>query len=140
MAFAVSVSCAGSGAAKDSGKSAVTMISDADFRTKIYDYVKNPNKWVFAGTKPAVVDFFADWCGPCRQIGPYLQALAAEYGDRVAFYKINIDDNQQTASFFGITSIPMVFVIPVNGDPVPILGAQPKDNYKAAIENALKSK
>jgi len=120
------------------GNASVTALSDESFRSTVYDYVNSPSKWNYKGGKVAVIDFYADWCGPCRMVSPLLDALAGEYGGRVAFYKVNVDDNRQTAAFFRINAIPLVMVVPVGGEPVKILGARGKDDYRAAIEKALK--
>jgi len=118
-------------------RATVTALSDADFRAKIYDYVKSPGKWNFKGDRVAVIDFYADWCGPCRQVAPLIETLAGEYGDRIAVFKVNVDDAQQTAAFFRINAIPLVMVIPVSGEPTKLLGARGEDAYKAAIDKAL---
>ncbi|GHV00672.1 thiol reductase thioredoxin [Bacteroidia bacterium] len=129
----------GGGAKKSAPASpTVTVLSDADFRERIYDYVKSPDHWLYKGDKVAVIDFYADWCGPCRQISPYLEELAGEYAGKVAVCKINIDNDNQTAKFFGIQSIPLVMIIPVKGDPITLLGSRAKSEYREAIETALK--
>lgn len=107
------------------------------FREKIMDYEKNPNQWVYEGDKPAIVDFYADWCRPCRMISPIMEELAVEYEGKVNFYKIDTDAERELASVFGIQSLPTVIFIPVKGNPSMQMGAMSKDFYKETIDKVL---
>jgi thioredoxin 1 len=106
------------------------------FLEKIFDYEKN-KEWKYQGTLPAVIDFWAPWCGPCRMVGPVIEELSQEYEGQVNFYKINTDEEQELAGAFGIRSIPSLLFIPVEGQPKMAVGAVPKENLKKAIQEEL---
>ena len=97
----VSVFMIGCMAYGETGK--VVHVTKSEFVEKIYDYEKNPDKWVYKGNKPAIVDFYADWCGPCRRLSPVLEKLAAKYKDQIVIYKVNTDKERELAAAFGIT-------------------------------------
>ena len=84
----------------------VVVLNKADFLTKVYNYEKNQTEWVYEGTKPCIVDFYADWCGPCKKVSPILKELAGEYKNDIIIYKINVDNEKELAAAFGIQSIP----------------------------------
>ena len=105
------------------------------FKEKVFDY-ENNTEWSFKGEKPAIVDFYADWCGPCKTIAPILEELDAEY-DNVDFYKVNTEEQTELAATFGIQSIPSILFIPVEGMPQMALGALPKETFKQAIDQVL---
>lgn len=89
----------------------------ADFLQKVADYERNPDTWHYLGDKPAVIDFYASWCGPCRALAPVLDELAAKYGEEIYVYKIDVDSEQELAAVFGIRSIPTLLFIPTEGNP-----------------------
>lgn len=115
-------------------------LTKADFLTKVMNYEVNNETWEYLGDKPAIVDFYADWCGPCRAIAPILAELAEEYKDEIYVYKINTEKEQELASVFGIRSIPTLFFIPMKGDPQMAQGALSKAAFKEAIETVLLNK
>jgi thioredoxin len=106
------------------------------FLEKIFDFEKS-KEWKFAGTLPAVVDFWAPWCGPCRAVGPVIEELSKEYEGKVDFYKVNTDVEQELAGAFGIRSIPSLLFIPREGRPQMAVGALPKEELKQIIESEL---
>jgi len=112
-------------------------LNKADFLTKIANYETNPNEWKYLGDKPAIIDFYADWCGPCRMVAPILEELAAEYGDKIYIYKVDTDAEQELAGVFGIRSIPSILFIPMNGQPQMAQGALPKKDLKKTIDEFL---
>jgi len=112
-------------------------LTDADFRTKIIDYEK-AKQWKYLGDKPAVIDFYATWCGPCKTIAPMLEELADEYGGRIYVYKIDVDKETNLAATFNIRSIPTLFFIPMDGNPQIIQGARSKEELKIMIDQMLK--
>ena len=95
------------------------------------------NEWISSNEMPIVIDFFADWCGPCKAIAPVLDELAAEYGGRIYIYKINTETEPELASAFGIRSIPSLLFVPMTGQPQMGAGALPKQQLKEAIDNLL---
>lgn len=111
----------------------------ASFKEKVFDFEAN-KEWKFAGDKPCIVDFYADWCSPCRMLAPALSELAAKYAGRLDIYKINTDQEQQLSSLFGIQSIPTLLLIPIDGPPQVVRGALPKENLEKAISEVLKVK
>jgi thioredoxin 1 len=106
------------------------------FLTKVFNFEKN-KEWKYEGSLPAVIDFWAPWCGPCRMVGPVIDELSKEYEGKVQFYKINTDEEQELAGAFGIRSIPSLLFIPMTGQPKMAVGALPKEALKEAVEKEL---
>lgn len=125
-------------AATEKPTTRVVHITKADFLKKIYDIEKNPDEWKYLGSQPAIVDFYADWCGPCRQLSPVLDELAKEYSGKLTIYKVNVDNERGLATFFGIRSIPTLLFIPMKGKPQRSLGALSKTELKGIIKDVLK--
>lgn len=115
----------------------VIHLTKAEFLEKVYNYEKNPDAWKYEGDKPAIVDFYATWCGPCKMIAPILEELAKEYDGKIVIYKIDTDKEKELASAFGIRSIPTLLFIPKSGDPQVAQGAMPKEGLKKAIDEFL---
>ena len=108
-----------------------------DFLSKIWDFEKNPNTFVFKGKTAAIVDFYADWCGPCRKVAPILEKLANEYEGKLTVYKINVDQERELAGVFRISSIPVVLFIPMEGRPMMQVGAMLEQDYRKVVEDHL---
>jgi thioredoxin len=106
------------------------------FLEKVFDYEKN-QEWKYQGDLPAIIDFWAPWCGPCRMVGPILEELSEEYAGKIKVYKVNTDEEQELGAVFGIRSIPSLLFIPVEGQPKMAVGALPKETLKQAIEKEL---
>lgn len=92
-------------------------LTKAEFLKRVMDYEKNTENWKFAGNRPCIVDFYADWCAPCRITSPILEDLAKEYAGKIDIYKVNVDDEQELASIFGVQSIPSFLFCPLQGEP-----------------------
>ena len=107
-----------------------------DFKDRIFDYEKE-EQWKFKGTLPAIIDFYADWCGPCKAIAPVLEELSIEYSDRLVIYKIDTDKEIELSSLFGIQSIPTLLFIPLDGMLMVQKGALPKNVLQQVIEERL---
>lgn len=113
-------------------------LTAGDFSAKVYDISKeNP---VYLGDRPAVVDFYATWCGPCQRIAPIMNELAAEYGDSIVIYKIDIDQAPEVARAFGVRSIPAVLYIPTGDEPVMTVGSRDKARFRSEIDTILLGK
>lgn len=125
-------------AAMEKPTTKVVHITKADFLKKVYDFEKSPDEWKYLGSQPAIVDFYADWCGPCRQLSPVLDELAKEYSGKLTIYKVNVDNERGLATFFGIRSIPTLLFIPMKGKPQRSLGALSKTELKGIIKDVLK--
>ena len=121
----------------DATETNVKHLSKKEFLEKIYNYEKNPDKWVYEGDKPAIVDFYATWCGPCKVVAPILEELANEYAGKIVIYKIDTDKERELSAAFGIQSIPTLLFIPMKGDPQVAQGALPKESLKRAIDEFL---
>ena len=121
-------------------KGEVVVLNKADFLTKVYNYEKNQTEWVYEGTKPCIVDFYADWCGPCKKISPILKELAGEYKNDIIIYKINVDNEKELAAAFGIQSIPTLLFIPAKGKPQLAQGALSKEQFVEQINGFLLGK
>jgi thioredoxin 1 len=106
------------------------------FRNKVFDYEKN-KEWKYEGNLPALIDFWAPWCGPCRMVGPVIDELSGEYEGKVNFYKVNTDEEQELSAVFGIRSIPSLLFIPMDGDPKMATGALPKKELKRIIDQEI---
>lgn len=107
------------------------------FIEKVWDFESNPQEWVYKGDVPCVIDFYADWCKPCKMIAPIMDDLADEYEGRVKIYKIDTDKEKRLAQVFQVRSIPAVLFSPVKGRPMMQTGALPKDQYIKIIEDEL---
>lgn len=114
-------------------------LTDDSFKKLVFDYQKN-KQWKYEGNKPAIVDFYANWCGPCRVIAPILDELAKEYDGKLIIYKVDTDKERQLSQALGIQSLPTLVFIPVDGAPQAILGAQPKTELVKAINDILLTK
>jgi thioredoxin len=106
------------------------------FKSKVFDYEKN-KEWKFEGEKPCIVDFYADWCGPCKMVAPVLEELSEDFSGKLNVYKINTEEEQELASVFGIRSIPSFLFVPVSGQPQMAMGALPKDTFIKALKDVL---
>jgi len=115
-------------------------LTKAEFLLKVHNYEANPTEWKYLGDKPCLIDFYADWCGPCKAVAPILEELAKEYDGKIVIYKIDTDKEQELAAAFGIRSIPSLLFVPMTGKPQMSMGAMPKDQLKKAIEETLLGK
>lgn len=106
------------------------------FKEKVFNF-ENNKEWKYEGTKPCVIDFYADWCGPCKMVSPIMEELNDEYNGEVIIYKIDTEDQQELAGMFGIRSIPSILFVPVDGQPQMSVGAMPKEGYIKAIQDVL---
>ena len=108
-----------------------------EFLHKVWNFENNPTTFIYKGKVPAVIDFYADWCGPCRRVAPIMEKLAEEYEGRLVVYKINVDQEKELASAFQAKSIPMVLFIPLEGQPMKQVGAMPEESYRKIVEEQL---
>jgi len=106
------------------------------FLEKVFNYEQN-KEWKFEGELPCIIDFYADWCGPCKMVGPVLKELAEEYLGKLNIYKVDTDAQQELAAAFGVQSIPSILFVPLNGKPQMSAGALPKNALKKAISEVL---
>ena len=97
-------------------------------------------EWNYKGNKPAIIDLYADWCGPCRQTAPIMKELAKEYAGKIVIYKVNVDKEKELAALFNATSIPLFVFVPMQGEPQLFRGAADKATYKKAIDEFLLKK
>lgn len=114
----------------------VIMMDKDMFIKNVFDYEKS-KEWKYEGNKPAIIDLYADWCGPCKQIAPIMKELAKEYAGKVAIYKVNVDKQKELAALFNATSIPLLVYIPMQGEPQLFRGAADKATYQKAIDEFL---
>ena len=113
------------------------LLTKETFLKKVFNYEEN-KEWKFEGERPAVIDFYADWCGPCKMVAPILEELAKEYDGKVDIFKVDTEAEQELASVFGIQSIPSILFIPSEGQPQMAMGALPKDTFKQAFADVFK--
>ncbi len=109
------------------------------FLTKVFNYEQN-KEWKFEGDLPCLIDFYADWCQPCKMVAPILEELSKEYEGKVNIYKINTEEQQELSAAFGIRSIPSLLFCPKEGQPQMAQGALPKPEMKKAIDQVLLGK
>jgi thioredoxin len=118
-------------------KGDVVVLNKADFLAKVFNYEKNTDQWVYEGDRPCIVDFYADWCGPCKKVSPILKELAMLYKDEIVVYKVDVDTENELAEAFGIQSIPTLLFIPKEGQPQIAQGALPREELVKQIDNYL---
>lgn len=106
------------------------------FLEKVFNY-ETSQDWKFAGELPCIIDFYADWCAPCKMVAPVLEELAKEYAGIINIYKVDTEEEQELAAVFGIRSIPSLLFCPKDGQPQMAMGALPKETFKKAIEDVL---
>ncbi len=112
-------------------------LTKATFLEKVFNFEEN-KEWKFEGKRPVLIDFYADWCGPCKALAPILEQLSEEYGDKIDVYKIDTEAEQELAAAFGIRSIPSMLFCPLEGQPEMANGALPKPELERIIANVLK--
>lgn len=112
-------------------------LTKESFKSKIFDWEKH-KEWSYEGDLPAVVDFFAQWCGPCKMLGPVLEELASKYEGKMHVFKVDIDAEPELAALFDVQSVPTLLFVPLEGQPAIALGALPKQELQRAIEEVLK--
>lgn len=118
-------------------ESKVKQLTYKEFISKVWNFEKDPNTFNYKGKLPAVIDFYADWCGPCRRVAPIMERMAEEYDGKLLVYKVNVDQEKQLASVFQVKSIPTVLFIPMEGQPMMQVGAMQEQEYKQVIEKHL---
>jgi thioredoxin len=106
------------------------------FLQKVFNY-EDHQEWKFEGKLPCLIDFYADWCGPCKIVAPILDELSKEYDGKINIYKVNTEDEQELSAVFGIRSIPSMLFCPANGQPQMAVGALPKNSLRQAIDEIL---
>ena len=111
-------------------------LTKESFKNKVFDFESN-QEWSFAGDKLCIIDFYADWCNPCKVVAPILENLAEEYEGKVDIYKVDTEKEQELASMFNIRSIPSILFVPKDGKPQMSMGALPKENFVQAIKDVF---
>ena len=111
-------------------------LSAATFKEKVFNY-ETSKEWKYEGDVPCIIDFYADWCGPCKMVAPVLEDLSKEYAGKIKIYKVDTEKEQELASMFGIRSIPSILFIPTEGQPQMSMGALPKESFIQAINDIL---
>lgn len=115
---------------------ALELLTKETFKEKVFDYEKN-KEWKYVGSVPCMIDFYADWCGPCKTVAPILVELQEEYNDKIVIYKVDTEAQQELASMFGVRSIPSLLFVPAEGQPQMATGALPKETFIKAIDDVL---
>lgn len=121
----------------DSAKGGTILLTKGEFLKSVWNYEKSPQEWVFLGDKPAIIDFYADWCGPCRMASPILEEVSHEFAGKITVYKIDTQKEQELAAVFGVQSIPAFLYIPRNGKPTMMAGIarSKEDTKKMFVDN-----
>ena len=136
--IAVGLLASGNAYGGNDKKGTVTELNSESFKTTVYDITKDGLDYL--GKKPAIVDFTATWCGPCKRLSPILEELAKEYKGKIVIYKVDVDKCEDLARAFNISSIPALLFIPMEGEPEMIVGLRSKEAYKSDIEKKLLKK
>ena len=113
-------------------------LTKGGFLRRVADLENSPNEFKFLGDKPALIDFYASWCGPCQMLAPMLEELSEEYAGKVDIYKVDVDDERDLADIFGIRSVPTLIFVPMTGSPKRTMGALPKSQLKELLDAMLK--
>ena len=116
----------------------VKELTTEEFKSKVMDFEKHPSEWVFEGERPALIDFYATWCGPCKMTAPIVEQIAEKYDGKVDVYKVDVDKEQQLAAMFGIQAIPSLLFIPLKGEPQMSVGAMGFGQLDSAVTEILK--
>ena len=114
----------------------VVYLTATEFKNKVFNYDINTD-WKYEGELPAIIDFYADWCGPCKMVAPILQEIAKDYAGKLVVYKVDTESEQELASVFGISSIPTILFVPKVGQPQAAMGALPRQTFDSAIKDVL---
>ena len=122
---------------KTENKMGTIHLTKAEFLSKVANFEANPTEWKYLGDKPCIIDFYANWCGPCKMVAPILEELSEEYKDQIYIYKVNTEEQEELAAAFGIRSIPSILFCPMNAQPQMAQGALPKNTFKQAINEVL---
>ena len=115
----------------------VQNLTMADFKKQIMDFEANPQEWKYLGDKPAIIDFYATWCGPCKATAPVLEKIAEKYDGRINVFKVDVDKEQELAALFGVRSSPSLLFIPMSEKPQLATGAMMQNDFERAIANIL---
>ncbi len=115
----------------------IEYLTQETFKEKVFNFEQN-KEWKFEGELPCIIDFYADWCGPCKMVAPILEELAEEYQGKVDVYKVDTEDQRELSAMFGIQSIPSLLFVPKDGQPQMAQGALPKDTFKKAFKDVFK--
>ena len=115
----------------------VQNLTMADFKKQIMDFEANPQEWKYLGDKPAIIDFYATWCGPCKATAPVLEKIAEKYDRRINVFKVDVDKEQELAALFGVRSIPSLLFIPMSEKPQMATGAMMQNDFERAIADIL---
>jgi len=114
----------------------VVHLTAQDFKEKVFNY-ETGSEWKYEGNLPAIIDFYADWCQPCKMVAPVLEELAVKYAGKIVVYKVDTESEQELASVFGIQSIPTLLFVPKEGQPQAAMGALPKQTFEDVIKDIL---
>lgn len=114
----------------------VEHLTTESFKEKVFNYDVN-KEWKYQGDKPCMIDFYANWCGPCKMVAPILEELSEEYKGKMLIYKVNTEEERELSNAFGIQSIPSLLFVPIEGQPQMAMGALPKDTFKRAFKEVL---
>ena len=115
----------------------VQNLTIADFKKQIMDFEANPQEWKYLGDKPAIIDFYATWCGPCKATAPVLEKIVEKYDGRINVFKVDVDKEQELAALFGVRSIPSLLFIPMSEKPQMATGAMMQNDFERAIADIL---
>ncbi len=121
---------------EENAAGSVIYLTTAQFKQKVFNYDVN-KEWKYEGDLPCILDFYADWCGPCRMIAPTLEQLAKEYSGKIYVYKINTDKEKELAQYLGIQSLPTLVFVPLKGAPQVSMGAMPKETFVKTINDVM---
>jgi thioredoxin 1 len=114
----------------------VVYLTTEEFKNKVFNYTVN-KEWKYSGELPAIIDFYADWCGPCKMVAPILQEIAKDYKGKLIVYKVDTESERELAAAFGISSIPTLLFVPMTGQPQAAMGALPRQSFDRAIKDVL---
>ncbi|MFW6267903.1 MAG: thioredoxin [Marinilabiliaceae bacterium] len=136
MLLGSSATATASGGSSEKESDVITLDKDA-FVNQVFDY-ENNSEWKYKGDKPAIIDFYADWCGPCKKLSPLLEELQSDYNGKIQVYKVDTEKSKELAATFGIQSLPTIVFVPMNEEPQAVLGFVPKEKLTEMVSNILK--